>query len=93
MSDELNLQFIEDALKTEDSPVQLASFLTRLAAINSYRQEQLKKIMLLKPAKWLEIQSKDIYPNNTYELKPKPLSYNQTEMQWNATEEGQKEIA
>ena len=37
--DEIDLKDIEEALRTEDSPVQLASFLTRLAAIHSYRIE------------------------------------------------------
>jgi hypothetical protein len=80
-----DLTEIEEALRTEDSPTQLASYLTKLAAILSYRNEQYKKVLLVKPAIWLQIQRQ--------EPEAKPLSDKKTEMMWEATEDGQKEIA
>ena len=97
MAEDIEIKDIEEALRTEDSPVQLASFLTRLAAIHSYRIEQLKKIQLVKPQRWLELQANFASINTeTGEVRPsnmKPLSDKKTEMTWATTEDGQKEIA
>lgn len=97
---------IEQALKTEDSPTELASYLTRLAAYNSFYSERMKQIQLIKPGKWLEIQSKEekidmiqkqftdvveLPPATYMGLRDKPLSDKKTEMIWATTPEGQEE--
>lgn len=98
---------IQEALKSDnESPIQLASYLTQLAGWNSYYTEMLKKIQLLKPSKWLEIQSyqgrygKNITTGEQVEFsddalnpREKPLSDKKTEMTWASTEDGQKETA
>ncbi len=104
MPDEIDQ--ITEALKTCDEPISLASYLTRLAAWNSLYTEMMKKIQLIKPAKWLEIQSKEEKVSSTVfdgltepqpqiylGLRDKPLSDKKTEMIWASTEDGQKETA
>jgi len=81
---EVDISEIENALKTQDSPTELASYLTRLAAINSYRLEQLKKIQLIKPKIWLELKD---------ETSAKPRTDKMVEMMWAFTDNGQAEIA
>jgi hypothetical protein len=93
---------IQEALKTDnESPTQLASYLTQLAGWNSYYTEMMKKIQLIKPEAWLFIQNKERFPNTspdavfefTVKERSKPLSDKKTEMVWASTEDGQKETA
>lgn len=95
MNQEINS--IEESLKTCDEPVTLASYLTRLAAWNSYYLEKAKDIQLVKPGQWLEIQSLEwvktgIEGQLSHENREKPLSDKKTEMLWATTPEGQQEI-
>jgi hypothetical protein len=69
----VNIKQIEKALKNEEaSPPDIAKFGTILAGYYSYYGQMLKRIQLVKPEKWLAIQSAD----------PKPLSDKKTEMTW-----------
>ncbi len=70
-------------MNEDASPPDLAAFGTVLAGYYSYYGQMLKRIQLLKPEKWLAIQSSG----------PKPLSDKKTEMTWESTPDGQKEIA
>lgn len=75
---------ITEELKNEDlTPPDLGRIYTQLSGWYSFYAQRLKRIQLEKPAKWLSIQ-------NTPE---KPLSDKKTEMTWNATDEGKKEMA
>ncbi len=86
---------ITEALKTEDSPIGLASYLTRLAAWNSFYTEMMKKIQLIKPRTWLLIQGAYNWdrPEEIVKMREKPYSDKKTEMTWATTEDGQKETA
>lgn len=75
---------ITEELKTEDlAPPDLGRIYTQLSGWYSFYGQRLKRIQLEKPAKWLAIQS----------TPEKPLSDKKTEMTWNATGEGRKEMA
>ncbi len=89
--DEINK--IEEALKTAENPVELASYLTKLAAWNSFYTEKLKEIQIIKPQRWLDIQHNWIvnYETGYKEAREKPLSDKKTEMTWASTEQGQEE--
>ncbi len=76
---------ITEALKTCDSPLELAGYLTKLAGWSSYYSEMMKKIQLVKPQEWLKIKKNG--------ESVKPLSDTMAEITWAATEDGQKEIA
>lgn len=93
----MNIDDITEELKTCDEPHKLAEFLTYLAGWASYRAEQMKKVQLVKPEKWLEIQTSTANlgdDGNTYLTpRPKSLSDKKTDMTWYSTEDGQKEIA
>lgn len=96
---------IEESLKTCDEPVAMVSYLTRLAAWNSFYTEQLKKIHLVKPKEWLEIQNFEWVPSGKPDeanpsiegikniKREKSLSDKKTEMTWASTKNGQIEIA
>lgn len=92
MNQEINS--IEESLKTCDEPVTMASYLTRLAAYNSYYLEKFKDIQLVKPKKWLDIKLHYFtgLPYDKWKVREKPLSDKYTEMEWLATLEGQQEI-
>jgi len=80
MVDEINQ--IENSLKTaSDSPGDLAEYLTKLAGWYSYRMEQAKKIALVKPSIWLQLKVLNKSSDKV------------TDMTWEASEDGQKEIA
>jgi hypothetical protein len=80
----VNIKEIEaDLMNEEASPPDLAKFATILAGYYSYYGQMLKRIQLVKPDKWLAIQLSG----------PKPLSDKKTEMTWQSTANGQKEIA
>lgn len=81
---------ITNALKTCDNPLELAGYLTKLAGWGSYYTEMLKKISLVKPAKWLELKMVSQIDESKRE---KPLSDKHTEILWEVTDDGQKEIA
>lgn len=86
---------IETALTLDnDTPITLASYLTKLAGWNSFYTESLKDIQLIKPQKWLEIQNwENISESGLGQTKrEKPLSDKKTEMMWATTPEGQKEL-
>ncbi len=91
----MNIKDIEDALKNEDaSPPALAQFGTILAGYYSYYGQKLKKIQIKKPLVWLRIQTfVDCFSDDPEVLRDKPYSDKKTEMVWNTTEDGQKEIA
>ena len=75
---------ITDDLKNENlSPPDLAKTYTQLSGWYSFYAQLLKRIQLEKPAQWLAIQA----------AGEKPLSDKKTEMTWNATDEGRKEMA
>ncbi len=91
MENEINQ--IEESLKTCDEPIALASYLTRLAAFNSFYTEKMRGIQIVKPQKWLDFQRfgqdwNDVSPPDRL---PKPLSDKKTEMIWMTTEQGQEE--
>jgi hypothetical protein len=89
----MNIKQIEEALKNEDaSPPDLAKFNTILAGYYSYYGQMLKRIQLVKPKAWLEIQDY-VLQEKEWVHRPKPLSDKKTERTWEATEDGQKEIA
>ena len=89
---------IETELKTADDLVTLASYLTRLAAWNSLRTEQLKKIYLVKPKIWLGIKNyHNVVEDDEWRgvglRRDKSLSDKHATMIWETTENGQAEIA
>lgn len=89
----MNIKQIEEALKNEDaSPPDLAKFQTILAGYYSYYGQMLKRIQLKKPEVWLQIQDYEPIPGMGIK-REKPLSDKKTERTWEATEDGQKEIA
>lgn len=97
----MNIKRIEEALKNEDSsPPDLAKFGTILAGYYSYYGQMLKRIHLQKPHMWLHIQDYESEPSvdlenheRVTERREKSLSDKKTERTWEATEDGQKEIA
>lgn len=90
----MNIKQIEDELKNEDaSPPDLAKFGTILAGYYSYYGQMLKKIQLNKPTAWLNIQEFEVNDGERIISRQKHLSDKKTEMIWNTTEDGQKEIA
>jgi hypothetical protein len=96
MTDEIDK--IEEELKTADNPITLAAFLTRLAAWNSYRTNQLKKIVLIKPKIWLGMKRYlNVIESDEWKgvglRRDKELSDKHTDMIWDTTENGQAEIA
>ena len=81
----MTIDQITEGLKNEDlAPPDLAKFGTILAGFYSYYGQMLKRIHLKKPEVWLKVQA-----NNG----DKPLSDKKTERTWEATKDGQKEIA
>lgn len=59
----MNIEQIEAALKNEDaSPPDLAKFSTILAGYYSYYGQMLKRIQLIKPKSWLDIQRRPTVP-------------------------------
>jgi hypothetical protein len=87
---------ITEQLKNEDlSPPDLAKLGTILAGYYSYYGQMLKRIQLVKPAKWLSIQDNEppAIGIQMPQKREKPLSDKKTERTWEATEDGQKEIA
>lgn len=90
----MNIKQIEEALKNEEaSPPDLAKFGTILAGYYSYYGQMLKRIQLVKPSKWLEIQDYVPEEDDLLEKRDKSLSDKKTERTWEATKDGQKEIA
>jgi hypothetical protein len=91
----MNIKQIEDALKNEDaSPPDLAQFSTILAGYYSYYGQMLKRIQLRKPQAWLQIQDYELETDGPVVPKrEKPLSDKKTERMWEATKDGQAEIA
>ncbi len=81
---------ITEALKTCDSPFELAGYLTKLAGWGSYYAEMMKKIQLRKPSRWLELKTVSQIDEGKRE---KDLSDKHTDILWQTTEDGQKEIA
>lgn len=53
----MTIDEITEELKTCDDPLRLSEFLTYLAGWASHRNEQMKKVQLVKPDKWLWIQN------------------------------------
>jgi hypothetical protein len=81
----MTIDSITEELKNEDlSPPDLSKLGTILAGFYSYYGQMLKRIHIKKPEIWLSIQA-----NNG----DKALSDKKTERTWEATEDGQKEIA
>ncbi len=81
----MTIDQITGDLRNEDlSPPDLAKIGTILSGYYSYYGQMLKRIHLVKPAVWLKIQSN---------FGDKPLSDKKTERSWEATPDGQKEIA
>lgn len=81
----MNIEQITEELRNEAiSPPDLAKVGTILSGYYSYYGQMLKRIHLIKPAVWLKIQATS---------GDKPLSDKKTERMWEATPEGQKEIA
>jgi hypothetical protein len=90
----MNIKQIEEALKNEDaSPPDLAKLNTILAGYYSYYGQMLKRIQLRKPEVWLRIQDYEVSNDVEQVKREKPLSDKKTERTWEATEDGQKEIA
>jgi hypothetical protein len=92
----MNISDIESSLKNEDaSPPDLAQFSTILAGYYSYYGQMLKQIHLKKPEAWLHIQDwqEPELGGDDYIKREKPLSDKKTERTWEATEDGQAEIA
>ena len=90
----MNIQEIETALKHEDeSPPELAKYETVLAGYYSYYAQMLKRILVDKPIAWLNIQTFVDYETERSIQRDKLLSDKKTEMIWQATEQGQAEIA
>ncbi len=91
----MTIEQIEADLKNEDaSPPDLAKFSTILAGHYSYYGQMLKRIQLVKPQAWLHIQDYDTQTEgDSWYKREKPLSDKKTERMWEATEDGQKEIA
>jgi hypothetical protein len=84
----VNIKDIEDALKNEqESPPDLAKYVTILAGYYSYYANMMKKILLNKDSVCLAIQDAPIQKGD------KALSDKKTERIWNTTKEGQAEIA
>jgi len=98
---ELTIDQITEELKTCDDPIRLAEFLTYLAGWASYRAEQMKKVQLVKPKVWLNIQTFENWAESEFDrtgvniviTRTKSLSDKKTDMTWFATEDGQKEVA
>lgn len=94
LTNHVNILEIETALKNEDeSPPELAKYETVLAGYYSYYAQMLKRILVDKPVAWLNIQSFIDYETERSVTREKPLSDKKTEMIWQATEQGQAEIA
>lgn len=90
----MNIKQIEDDLKNEDaSPPDIAKYETVLAGYYSYYAQMLKRILVDKPLTWLNIQTFLDYETQRNITREKPLSDKKTEMIWQATEQGQAEIA
>jgi hypothetical protein len=97
----VNIKDIEDALKNEDaSPPDLALFSTVLSGYYSYYGQMLKRIQLRKPQAWLNIQENEQLSiveatklDQPIKKRDKSLSDKKTERMWEATEDGQAEIA
>jgi hypothetical protein len=90
----VNIKQIEEALKNEDaSPPDLAKLNTILAGYYSYYGQMLKRIQLVKPKAWLSIQEYEVNDGDGIISRQKHLSDKKTERTWEATEDGQKEIA
>lgn len=94
----MEINEITEHLKSDSlSPGQLAEFYTQLAGWYSYYAQMMKRTKEDKPKKWLEIKQAPtklthIEEGKVYPL-PKPHSDTHTERLWEATEDGQKEIA
>ena len=91
----MTIDQITDELKNEDlSPTDLAKLGTILSGHYSYYGQMLKRIHLKKPAVWLHIKSEPIHAADPASKKlPSPYSDKMTERMWEATTDGQKEIA
>lgn len=93
----MEVKDIEQELMNEDSsPPDLAKYATILAGYYSYYGQMLKRVQLIKPTVWLEIQDNEEVLKDgglVYQKRDKPLSDKKTERMWEATEDGQKEIA
>ena len=91
---ELTINEIEAELKHQDSPSELARFLTLLASYYSNYLEQMKKIALIKPQRWLAISLNYFTELEFDKWKPreKPLTDKKTDMEWACTKDGQQEI-
>jgi len=77
-------QITEELKNDEASPVSLGEFYTQLSGWYSYYGQQMKRVQLIKSEAWIVIkQSGD----------PKPYSDAYTDKLWEATEDGQKEVA
>lgn len=89
----MEIQEITEHLKNDSlSPSDLAECYTQLAGWYSYYGQMMKKVKEDKPAKWLELKGKHLL-NQEGKTVVKPHSDTMTEMLWEASEEGQKEIA
>lgn len=76
---------ITDEITNENiAPARLAELGTILSGYYSHYGQMLKRIELVKPEAWLQIQA------NAGE---KPYSDKKTEMHWRTTDSGQKEVA
>jgi hypothetical protein len=93
----MSIDDITDELRNEDlSPPDLAKLGTILSGYYSYYGQMLKRIHLKKPEAWLEIKSRPVtqaIKQGTLGKLPVPNSDKMTETIWEATPDGQKEIA
>jgi hypothetical protein len=88
----MSINDITEQLKNEDlSPPDLAKLGTILAGYYSYYGQMLKRIHLKKPAAWLQLKHLQTTPDRS--VREKPLSDKEAERWWEATNDGQKEIA
>ena len=90
----MTIDEITEELRNEDlSPPDLAKIGTILAGFYSYYGQMLKRIHLKKPEIWLAIQTFEDWNGGFEKARAKPLSDKKTERMWEATKDGQKEIA
>lgn len=81
----MEITLITDKLKEDQlSPPDLAELYTQLAGWYFYYGQMMKKVLEIKPRAWLDLKASG---------DPKPYSDKMTEMLWEASEDGQKEIA
>lgn len=99
----MEINEITEHLKNDSlSPGELAEFYTQLAGWYSYYAQMMKRVKETKPTKWLEIKDSgrtvvekgvNAQGMEYTTFTGKGYSDNHTDILWEATEDGQKEIA